>query len=114
MARARGGSLRALAVFALAFGYFALFIHYGFNLDDEGTLLAQFYRTYLGQIPYRDFHMGYTPAGHEFQARLFELFGVSMVPLRVALALCNATCAALLFAIARRTMPVIFAVLPPI
>lgn len=116
MRRSRGATrgLEALAVFGLALGYFLLFVHYGFNLDDEGTLLAQFYRAYLGQIPYRDFHMGYTPAGHELQARLFELFGVSVVPLRVALAVCNATCAALLFAIARRTMPAVFAVLPPI
>jgi hypothetical protein len=114
MARTRGGSVRAAAVFVLAFGYFALFIHYGFNVDDEGTLLAQFYRTYLGQIPYRDFHMGYTPAGHYLQARLFGFFGVSVVPLRVALAVCHSACAALLFAIGRRTMPTAFAALPPI
>jgi hypothetical protein len=106
--------VEAIAVFALALAYFALFVRYGFNLDDEGTLLAQFYRTYLGQIPYRDFHMGYTPAGHQLQARLFDLFGVSVVPLRAALAVCHATCATLLFVIGRRIMPAAFAVLPPL
>ncbi len=104
----------AAAVFAVAFGYFALFVHYGFNLDDEGTLLAQFYRTYLGEIPYRDFHMGYTPAGHFFQARLFETFGVSVVPLRVALAVCHSLIAMLLFAIGRRIMTAPFATLAPL
>lgn len=114
MARPRSGGLTAFAVFALAFGYFALFVRYGFNLDDEGTLLAQFYRTYLGQVPYRDFHMGYTPVGHYFQARLLEWFGVSVVSLRVALAVCHSACAALLFAIGRRTMPAAFAALAPL
>ena len=91
----RCSAVLALGVFAVTLAYFALFIHYGFNLDDEGTLLAQFYRTYLGELPYRDFHMGYTPSGHYFHAALFRLFGVSVVPLRCALAVCHALVAAL-------------------
>lgn len=104
----------AFGIFALTLCYFSLFIHFGFNLDDEGTLLAQFYRTYLGELPYRDFHMGYTPSGHYFHAALFRLFGVSVVPLRCALAVCHALVAALLFVIGRRLMPPAFAVLPPL
>jgi HEAT repeat protein len=105
-------TVAALGIFALTLAYFALFIRFGFNLDDEGTLLAQFYRTYLGELPYRDFHMGYTPSGHYFHAALFRLFGVSVVPLRCALAICHASVAALLFVIGRRLMPAAFAVLP--
>jgi len=104
----------ALAVSAVAFAYFALFVHYGFNLDDEGALLAQFYRTYLGELPYRDFHMGYTPSGHYFQAGIFWLFGVSVVPLRWSLAACDSLVALLLFVIGRRIMPAGFALLAPL
>jgi HEAT repeat protein len=110
--RGRARAAAGLGVFALVLAYFALFVRYGINLDDEGTLLAQFYRTYLGEVPYRDFHMGYTPSGHYFQALLFHVFGVSIVPLRWGLAVCHSLTAALLFVIARRIMPAAFALLP--
>ncbi len=114
MAERQGaGTGAAILVFAVAFAYFALFVHYGLNVDDEGTLLAEFYRTFRGELPYRDFHMGYTPLGHYFQAALFRCFGVSVVPLRWALAVCHSLVAMLLFAIGRRVMPTAFAVLAP-
>ncbi len=99
-------------MFAGALAYYALFVHYGVNLDDEGTLLAQIYRTAQGELPYRDFHMGYTPGGHYYHAWLMRLFGPSVVPLRWSLAVCNALVSALLFAIGRRVMPTSFALLP--
>jgi hypothetical protein len=102
----------AVAVFGLALAYFALFVAYGINLDDEGTLLAQIYRTAQGEVPYRDFHMGYTPGGHYYHAWLMQLFGPSVLPLRWSLAVCNALVAALLFVIGRRVMSGWFAVLP--
>ena len=40
----------------LAFAYFAGLSPYGLSIDDEGTLLYQIYRTYLGQVLYIDFH----------------------------------------------------------
>ena len=110
--RSPAGARLAVAVFALTFAYFALFVRYGLNVDDEGTLLAEFHRTYLGQLPYRDFHIGYTPLGHYFQAFLFSLFGVSVEPLRWALAVSNGLVAALLFAVGRRIVPAAFALLP--
>jgi hypothetical protein len=112
--RKRGAASRlaALAVFAGALAYFALFITYGVNLDDEGTLLAQIYRTAQGELPYRDFHMGYTPGGHYYHAWLMQLFGASVVPLRWSLAVCNAMVSVLLFVIGRRVMSSWFALLP--
>src|SRR5436190_793476 len=110
--RMRRDTAVAVAVFLVALVYFALFISYGVNVDDEGTLLAQIYRTAQGEVPYRDFHMGYTPGGHYYHALLMRLFGPSVVPLRWSLAVCNALVAALLFAIGRRVMSAWFAVLP--
>jgi len=53
--------LRAL-VFGLAALYFAAFRHYGFQLEDEGTLLSHLARAAAGDRPYLDF---FTP---EFEA----------------------------------------------
>ena len=106
-----GGWLAPFAVFGMALAYYGLFVRYGFNVDDEGTLLAEFYRAARGELPYRDFHMGYTPGGHYYHALLLRLFGLSVIPLRWSLALGHATVATLLFALGRRVMPVSFAVL---
>jgi HEAT repeat protein len=114
--REAGGRPRSraavLALFGLALGYFALFVRYGYNIDDEGVILAQYHRTYLGHTLYVDFNVGYTPLAYYFHAALFHLFGVSVVPLRWALALCHATVAALLFVVGRRLVSPTFAALP--
>lgn len=110
----RRSPLGWLSIFALTFGYYALFVHYGWNEADEGVLLAQYYRTYAGEMPVRDFHIGYTPGGYYFNAGLFHLLGPTVLSLRWALALCHALAAAILFVIGRRVMPVAFACLPPL
>lgn len=107
-------ALACLTIFALTFGYFALFVHYGWNESDEGVLLAQYYRTYTGEVPVRDFHIGYTPGGYYFNAALFHWFGPVVTSLRWALVMCHALVAAWLFAIGRRVMPAAFACLAPL
>ncbi len=110
----RRSPLGWLAIFALSFGYYALFVRYGWNEADEGVLLAQYYRTYAGEMPVRDFHIGYTPGGYYFNAALFHWFGPTVLSLRWSLAVCHSLAAACLFVIGRRVMPVAFACLPPL
>jgi len=89
-------------VLLLAVGYCAALSPYGLNLDDEGTLLYQIYRTYLGQVLYVDFHAGYTPGLFYWNAALFTLFGVNIVVLRLCLALINGLAVYCMYWLARR------------
>ncbi len=90
----------ALLLFSLA--YFGILAPYGFDLADEGHLVHQIYRTYLGQLPYVDFHTGYTPAVYYWNAAVFSLFGVNLVMVRLCLAVVNALSVWCLFWLARR------------
>ncbi len=104
-----------LLAFAIACCLFLPFVRYGLNVEDEGALLAEFYRIHLGEVPVRDVHMGYTPGAYYFHSALFSAFGVSTTPVRLALVVCHATLFAMLFALGRRcALPAMFAVLPPL
>jgi hypothetical protein len=84
-------------VFAIALAFYGSFADYGFNREDEGTLLTQFWRWSTGESPYTGFHMGYTPGVHFLHKTVMEWFGPGILPGRYLLAIINALACALLF-----------------
>src|SRR5215831_16631939 len=69
---------------------------FGLELADEGVLLAQIDRVAHGQVPYRDFHVGYGPALFWLGACAFAGFGASITTVRAGLAVVHGVRALLL------------------
>ncbi|HYB98755.1 MAG TPA: hypothetical protein VEC57_06420 [Candidatus Limnocylindrales bacterium] len=90
-----------MAVFAAALAYLLALRGYGFQLEDEGTVLFHLTRALRGERPYFDFHTGYTPGF--FAIHTLFMSGSSAVPgVRLALVCMNALSAAGLCEITRR------------
>lgn len=107
-------ALAALAVFFLAYSYFALFRNYGFQLEDEGTLLFQLDRAARGQYPYVDFHTGYTPGFFAVGAALLQALHYQVGEIRTALALLNAATATGLYLVAAPLVGGVLALVSPV
>lgn len=105
-------ALATAAMFALALAWLWLLRGYGFQLEDEGTLLFQFERVLNGQRPYLDFHTGYTPGYFAFGSQAMSWFGVSATAVRTVLAVTNALSAAALYVATRRVAGAWIAPLP--
>lgn len=90
---------------ALAIVAFAVVLrHYGLDLIDEGTLLAQTDRVRRGEWPYRDFHTGYGPASFVLNAALMSLWGVRLEVVRFGLAATHGVALATLAWLAGRAL----------
>ena len=100
-ARRDGIGGRELLWGALVAGYCLALVRYGFELADEGLLLAQIDRVAHGQVPYRDFHVGYGPALFWLHATTFAWFGASATTVRVGLVLVHAARTVLLVHLGR-------------
>jgi 4-amino-4-deoxy-L-arabinose transferase-like glycosyltransferase len=98
----RSGRLLGGALLFLSVAYYAALAPYGLELADEGHLVNQIYRTYLGQLPYVDFHTGYSPGVYYWNAALFGLFGVNLLVLRLCLAVVNGLTVYAIYWLARR------------
>lgn len=86
----------------LAVGVYALALRrFGLELADEGVLLAQMDRVVHGQVPYRDFHVGYGPALFWLHAASFAAFGPSVATVRTGLAMVHGLRAAALTRLGR-------------
>jgi hypothetical protein len=92
----------AAGVFVVALAWLLLLRPYGFQLEDEGTLLSWFDRVARGQRSYVDFHTGYTPGLFAFGSAVFDAFGTSAGAMRGVLAVMNALSAAALTEVTRR------------
>jgi hypothetical protein len=90
----------ALAMAGLAFSL----RHYGIELIDEGTLLAQFDRVRDGQWPYRDFHTGYAPVVFWLNGGLLRLAGAHLDVVRLGLLVTHAIALGALATLAARAI----------
>ncbi len=84
--RTAAGALRlaieTLIVAGIALVWFCTFRRYGFDLVDEGTLLAQIARVHAGEQPYVDFETGYTPLFFRMQVLAWNWLGPNLLASR--------------------------------
>ncbi len=99
-------------VFVGALVFFGIFRLYGFQVEDEGTLLFQLTRIVHGQFPYVDFGTGYTPGFFYVGAAVLHALGDSTTTLRPFLAVMNAASVAALHALGRRVAGTWIALIP--
>lgn len=79
------------------------FVHFrGIIFSDEGYILNAAWRMILGQVPYRDFDMVYTPTSFFAVFAVFKALGVSVFSGRVLMFLVSTVTFGLTFKIIRR------------
>lgn len=100
--------LGALAVL----GAYVWLARYGLDLVDEGYFLDLATRVQHGQLPYRDFDTYYTPGIFYLHAAVLTLFGADALPVRVVMVGIRVACALLIYRLARRLTPPVFASVP--
>jgi hypothetical protein len=96
----------------VVFGTYAWAAQYWVDLLDEGYFLYLASRVQAGDLPYRDFDTYYTPGVFYLYAAAFQLFGVSLMPVRLLMCVARTLCCLLVYRLARRVAPAPFAVLP--
>jgi hypothetical protein len=94
--------VEAALVGLATFAYLGLFRLYGFDVVDEGTLLAQIDRVARGGRPYVDFETGYTPGFFAVHAGLWQLTGAGLAVTRTFGIGLHALTTALLYGLAVR------------
>jgi len=109
----RAAVAATLLFFVGSLAYLWLLRGYGFQVEDEGTLLMLIDRVFRGQVPYVDFHTGYTPAFFYGGAAVFSLLGRSLLAMRTVLVLLNALSATALYVVGRRVVGPWMAALAP-
>jgi len=109
------GRTELLAVLAACVVIFALYVWaggYWIDLIDEGYFVYLGSRVHAGDLPYRDFDSYYTPGIFYLFAWTFDLFGVSVAPIRVLMSGMRILWALVLYLLVRRVAPWPFAWLP--
>ena len=71
-------------LFGTFFAYLLATSRLGMNVYDEGLALLGAQNVLEGQIPYRDFFAVYPPGSFYFDAVLFQVFGTSILIVRIA------------------------------
>ncbi|MGE3908833.1 MAG: hypothetical protein AB7K36_05755, partial [Chloroflexota bacterium] len=105
-------SIEAVTVMALSVIVFAVYVwasRYWIDLIDEGYFVYLGSRVHAGDLPYRDFDSYYTPGIFYLFSWMFDLFGVSVEPIRVLMSGMRVLWGLLLFSLARRVAPWPFA-----
>lgn len=99
----------AVLVIAFATIYFLLSFNHTLNTTDEGYLLHNIQKTANGQLPHRDFYDDYGPASYWLGAVMFKVFGTKILVIRLSMVVLKTFMALLVFLIALRMLPTVFA-----
>jgi hypothetical protein len=109
------GRRETVAVLVAAAVIFVLYVwssRYWIDLIDEGYFIYLSSRVQAGDVPYRDFDTYYTPGIFYLYAWTFNLFGVSVMSVRILMSAIRVLWALLLYRLTRRVAPWPFALLP--
>lgn len=101
-----------MALSVIVFAVYVWASRYWIDLIDEGYFVYLGSRVHAGDLPYRDFDSYYTPGIFYLFSWMFDLFGVSVEPIRVLMSGMRVLWGLLLFSLARRVAPWPFALLP--